>query len=226
MAYDKEVIDQLFAQYIGSRESADLEALIMECEPMVVVVLARYDELQPFHEDIIQEVLLRLWQAFGNVERMCQESQCPHVWIYKKVRDYIITTTRQYARQHGLSLRLTEREKEIIDMRDSEQRSFDDIAAILKVQPETVKCYYSIAHSKLESATHMANGHKSLLEQASSSSLDPAKRYEMKDLHRVWREKLHAMAEAHPNLCSSASTRKAFERYADDLLGKEMTTDE
>jgi len=226
MAYNKEVIEQLFLQYAASGAAADLDALVMACAPMVMVVLSRYDELSSQYDDITQEVLLRLWMAFSSRERVRQEVLHPHVWVYKKVRDYIITTTRQYSRQLGLPLRLSDREKEIIDLHDSEQKTFEDIAKTLKLHTETVRCYYSIAHCKLESASQATSNDKSFLEQADCSHLDPAKRYEMKDLHRAWRIKLHAMAETHPNISPSGSTRRIFMRYADDLLGKDMTDDE
>lgn len=222
MGYDKETIDCLFCQYVGTGDNADLEALIVSCKPLIETVVSRYDELSSCRDDLVQETLLRLWLALCNRERATQETEHPHNWIYKLVRDAVVTVVRQYSRQLALPLRLTSREREIVDMHDGAQRSFESIAQELKVCVETVKCYYSVAHSKLDSAAKVGND-KTLLEKADQSNLDPAKRYEMKDLHRTWREKLHRLSEQHPNISVNEASRKAFMCYIDDLIGRELT---
>lgn len=221
MAYDKEEIDSLFCQYIATGQDDHLEALICACEPLIVTVVSHYDEMFSYHEDIIQEAMVRLWILLCNKERAAQEIECPHSWIYKRVRHALVTTVRQYARQHGMPLRLNGREREVVDMRDGAQKSFEDIAQALNVCVETAKCYYSIAKNKLQAATR-TDSDKTLLEQSDNSNLDPAKRYEMKDLHRVWRQKLHSKADAHPSIANSDKARKDFHRFVDDLLGKEI----
>ena len=220
--YSKTLITKLFEDYVASKKPEDLEALIVACRPLIATLLTKYTGFEPYADDVCQEVLIRLWKNFGNTNRLQKELVNPHVFIFSKVRSHLFSVLKQYARQYGIAMRLTEREKEVIDMRDKMELSFGDIAHNLGIETVSVKIYYCVAHSKIDNMLGAPDNEKSLAEQADQSSLDPAKRYEMKDLERVWQERIEELAAHHPVLSRSIAGRRMFSRFMGDMLMKEV----
>ena len=221
--YLKEKIDQLFAQYVKTGRLAHLEALLMECGKVVGVVVSKsYPDFSTYKDDVCQEVLMRMLINFRNRNRLCQELVNPRVFIFSKMRSHLFTVMRALSQELGIPFGLTDRERQVLDARDGQGLTFEQIARELGLQLETVKVYYSFAQGKLDQHVIVPDSERAILEQSENTELDPAKQYELKELKEHWRLRIIEAAKKHPNICKHRSTMKAFVRSVDDIVGRDM----
>jgi len=219
--YEKNQINALFAKFVATADTKDLEALLAACKPMIMTLLSKYDNFSPYHDDIAQDVLLRLWRVLQKAERMEKESQNPCAFLFFCVEHHIYRVLCQYSSAHGVPMNLTAREKEVMDLHDGDGLSFIEISKQLDMGVVTARVYYNIAHRKLHHMLYVSDSDKSLAEQA-DSAVDPAKKYEMKELDAIWQEQISAMIKRHPGMCTSKWAKTMFERSVKDLVGREI----
>jgi len=64
--YNKDKIDELFREFIFTKDNKFLARLIEELSPMVDVVLSRWPQHKSFWDDCKSEIKLRLWRNLQN----------------------------------------------------------------------------------------------------------------------------------------------------------------
>lgn len=91
--YDKRIINNLYIRYAESKSNEALTNLIVSCDPLLDTLLAtRYSRHFRHHQDIKQEIKLRLWQNLGkrDKERLQSEKYIfnPTIYLYFLCRAY------------------------------------------------------------------------------------------------------------------------------------------
>lgn len=218
--YDRNTTCNLFTTYCESGKPEDLEKLIGSCAPLIRVVVSKYPQFIPYQEDIEQDVMVKMWMVFKNIERMRKELINPWAFITLNIGANVWKTMCRCAKVYDISMTLSDREKEIIDMRDNGKASWETIAKCINVElPETARDYYYIARQKEMRRPMVSFDDPTFVEKSGDESLDPARRYELKDLNRYWKKEMFAAIAKHPN---ADRLKDAFEKHVDLLFENEI----
>jgi hypothetical protein len=63
--YDKEKINELAKIYVASQTEQNFVKLLKELQPMIQKILLRYPKYEEHHEDLVQEVMIKICNGFG-----------------------------------------------------------------------------------------------------------------------------------------------------------------
>jgi len=85
--YNKDKIDELFREFIFSKDTIFLAQLIQELSPMIDVVLSKWPQHKRFWPDTKQEIKMRLWRNLQNqnIDRTRQETN-PSAYLFFLLR--------------------------------------------------------------------------------------------------------------------------------------------
>lgn len=98
--YNKEIINALYVRYSRHKHRKTLENLIKACDPIADVILAtRYRQHFRHHEDIKQEIRLRLWKNLGHRTkeslRLERYVKNPTAYLFFLIRTYAARAFRR-----------------------------------------------------------------------------------------------------------------------------------
>ena len=90
--YSKETINTLFREYVSSQDDRFLSRLIEELDDMTNIILrTRWASFIQYHDDIGQEVRLRLWRNLRRRKASLGEERYaknPTAYLYFLIRTY------------------------------------------------------------------------------------------------------------------------------------------
>lgn len=205
--YDKVKITTLFCRYCETEDDKVFEKLIMACKPMIKMLLAKYPEFNPYDEDILQEVQMKMWMTLRKVERLQKSKGESISFLFLRLRAFLYDTLMKYSRMYSIPLSLNPAEKEIIVLRESENRSWIEIAQQRQADIITVHWMYYIGKQKQRRSMRMfEDTYYDKVSTYQGDTIDPSRQFEVKEIKRHWREDvvrtilLHPVYAKFPNL--------------------------
>jgi len=195
--YNKRRINGLFAEYCKTEDAKVFEALLIECRPLVDVILSKYPFFRPWWDDISQEVLLKIWMNLRRPDQLRKHLRSPVSFLYSRIWPYIYYSLETIAKQYGVPLALNEKELLIINLHEERDYSYDRIAELTKLAPATVKCMYYIGRQKRDRILRMGLDMIEQPQQTVGDYLDPATRWEIQEERRQWCEKVVKRLSSH-----------------------------
>ena len=116
--YDKKEIDGLYKSYAESRSEEVLEQLITACEPIIGIVLAKYEKYNRHAEDMRQEVKLRMWKnlRLRTGENLARYYQSPTTYLYFLIRTYVRRAFRRLHNVYKEDIEVTVPHKEMAEL--------------------------------------------------------------------------------------------------------------
>lgn len=218
--YDRDQITELFCRYCKTGRKKNLEELLRACMPLIDVILRRYTDFISYQDDIKQDVLVKAWIVFQNRERLQKELENPMAFLMLRLGTYMLEAMSVCAKQYGIPIRLTEKEREVVSMRE-EGESWEKIGEALQVSPETAQVYHSTAKGKIDIAANVPCMAFDCAQQMADETLDPARRYELKDLRRYHQRSLVELMARHPNL-KDARDERFFQSDIKSMFSREV----
>lgn len=118
--YSKRKINILYKIYADTRDEEVLGRLILECEPIIDIVLTRYKKYSHHAEDTKQEVKLKMWKNLrlrtrDNLERYFIN---PTSYLFFLIRLYVSRAFWKLHKIYGEDIEILLDNKEIADFPD------------------------------------------------------------------------------------------------------------
>jgi len=87
--YSKKKIGLLFNQYVDSGDNKTFGELMEAIDPIIDIVLKKYQKYERHFDDLKQEVKLKMWKNQRNPKKLGRYRKAPTVHMFYLVRSYI-----------------------------------------------------------------------------------------------------------------------------------------
>lgn len=87
--YNKTKINDLTREYVKAGDNRIFEQLLISLRPMVWIILqTRYAKAFPYFDDMVQEILLKIWQFRQKPEQLNKQTVNPSSYWFYVIRAY------------------------------------------------------------------------------------------------------------------------------------------
>jgi len=161
--YQKEKINDYYLSFARAETKEDkrlfLEALLKACDPLISVILfTRYRRHFRYHDDLRQEVLLRLWKNLGrrSSKSLLSEryTKNPASYLFFLIRNYVSKAFRRLRNVYGDLVEVSLDEADFIKKED--KKGFWGVCIFCKSEDES--CFVNIAEGRFECCNCGATG--------------------------------------------------------------------
>lgn len=223
--YSKTRITELFCSYCETPDDHVFELLIMECKPMIRTLLTKYAAFMPFEDDIIQEVQIKMWNTLRKPERLRMNKDHPVSFLFFRLWPYLYNTLERYSRMNNVPLDTTPAEREVIEVKEKDGLTWEQIAEIRHADIWTVRCMYYIGKQKQRRSMGMLHGtYTDEVSDYQATFVDPMRRWEVLEAKKLWKKDVSKKLLQHPVYGRDpelrAQVQQCFERLAQDELGE------